>query len=98
MNITIINIYTRKTAICSNAPIPSITRDRKNKNSACFFTKNKFFLHSILTGSVIVTQLSSNAGIPVDELCGLRQIAFSWALRKITKTLSTDESRLFQTK
>jgi hypothetical protein len=29
---------------------------------------------------VFVTQLSSNAEIPVDEVCGLRQIAFPWVI------------------
>jgi hypothetical protein len=38
--------------------------------------KQFFCGHTILTEGVFVTQLSSNAEIPVDEVCGLRQIAF----------------------
>jgi hypothetical protein len=30
-----------------------------------------------------------------EEMCGLRQIVISWALCKISKTISADESRLF---
>jgi hypothetical protein len=38
--------------------------------------KQFFRGYNILTEGVFVTQLSSNAGISVDELRGLRQIAF----------------------
>jgi len=60
----IITIISRKTAICRSPQIHSFLQETEKNIKLFFFTKNKFCLHIILEG-VFVTQLSSNAGIPV---------------------------------